>query len=58
MLAIADASASRQTTQASAGYFLMAYLGFSIPVITTGVLIDGVGHALALTLFGLALLGA
>lgn len=35
----------------------MAYLGFSIPVITTGVLIDGVGHALALTLFGLALLG-
>ena len=56
VLAIADGSASQQATQASAGYFLMAYLGFSIPVITTGVLIDAVGHTLALTLFGLALL--
>lgn len=53
VLAIAGTS----STQASAGYFLMAYLGFSIPVITTGVLIDAVGHTLALTLFGLALLG-
>lgn len=52
VLAIAGTSA----TQASAGFFLMAYLGFSIPVITTGVLIDAVGHTLALTLFGLALL--
>lgn len=52
VLAIARTSA----TQASAGFFLMAYLGFSIPVITTGVLIDAVGHTLALTLFGLALL--
>lgn len=52
VMAIAGASA----TQASAGYFLMAYLGFSIPVITTGILIDAVGHTLALTLFGLALL--
>lgn len=57
VLVSADASASQQATQASAGYFLMAYLGFSIPVIVTGVLIDAVGHALALTLFGLALLG-
>jgi len=54
VLAIAGTSTSQQ---ASAGYFLMAYLGFSIPVITTGVLIDAVGHTLALTLFGLALLG-
>lgn len=53
VLAIAGTSA----TQASAGFFLMAYLGFSIPVITTGILIDVVGHTLALTLFGLALLG-
>ncbi|MCC5901358.1 MAG: MFS transporter [Halomonas sp.] len=53
VLAIAGTSA----TQASAGFFLMAYLGFSIPVITTGILIDAVGHTLALTLFGLALLG-
>ncbi|HSP30973.1 MAG TPA: MFS transporter, partial [Halomonas sp.] len=57
VLAIADASASQPATQASAGYFLMAYLGFSIPVITTGILIDAVGHTLALTLFGLALMG-
>ena len=35
----------------------MAYVGFSLPVITTGVLIDAVGHPLALTLFGFALLG-
>ena len=53
VLAVADTS----SPQASAGYFLMAYLGFSIPVITTGILIDAVGHTLALTLFGLALLG-
>ncbi|MGO2242853.1 MAG: MFS transporter [Halomonas sp.] len=45
------------STQASAGYFLMAYMGFSIPVISTGMLIDAVGHTLALTLFGLALVG-
>ncbi|MGP9807051.1 MFS transporter [Halomonas sp. AOP12-C2-37] len=45
------------STQASAGYFLMAYMGFSIPVISTGILIDAVGHTLALTLFGLALVG-
>lgn len=44
-------------SRASAGYFLMAYLGFSIPVITTGVLVDVFGHALALGIFGLALLG-
>ncbi|MCH4811759.1 MFS transporter [Vreelandella neptunia] len=51
------AVAGTSSTQASAGYFLMAYLGFSIPVITTGILIDAVGHTPALTLFGLALLG-
>ncbi|MCL5426577.1 MAG: MFS transporter, partial [Gammaproteobacteria bacterium] len=44
------------STQASAGFFLMAYLGFSIPVIATGVLIDALGHTPALLLFGLALL--
>ncbi|MEH6641937.1 MFS transporter [Vreelandella glaciei] len=53
VLAAADASAP----EASAGYFLMAYVGFSLPVITTGALIDAVGHTLALTLFGFALLG-
>ncbi|WP_018917863.1 MFS transporter [Vreelandella zhanjiangensis] len=44
------------STQASAGYFLMAYVGFSLPVITTGALIDSVGHVAALRLFGVALL--
>jgi hypothetical protein len=53
VLATAGAAAS----QASAGYFLLAYIGFSLPVITTGILIDAVGHTLALTLFGCALLG-
>ncbi|MGR4069265.1 MFS transporter [Halomonas sp. LR3S48] len=43
--------------RASAGYFLMAYLGFSIPVITTGILVDAFGHAAALGIFGLVLLG-
>ena len=33
----------------------MAYIGFSLPVITTGALIDAVGHVAALTIFGLAL---
>ncbi|MHB0775615.1 MFS transporter [Halomonas sp. WWR20] len=39
----------------SAGFFLMAYIGFSLPVIVTGVLIDLLGHAVALTSFGGAL---
>ncbi len=47
--------AKAASTQASAGYFLMAYIGFSLPVITTGALIDAVGHTAALTIFGLAL---
>lgn len=51
------AVAGPSSTQASAGYFLMAYIGFSIPVVTTGVLIDALGHNAALTLFGVALLG-
>lgn len=38
--------------QASAGFFLMAYIGFSLPVIMTGVLVDVIGHTLALTSFG------
>lgn len=48
--------AEATSTQASAGYFLMAYVGFSLPVITTGALIDAVGHTAALIIFGLALL--
>ncbi|WP_104205251.1 MFS transporter [Billgrantia saliphila] len=48
--------AAEHPSRASAGYFLMAYLGFSIPVITTGILVDAFGHAAALGIFGLALL--
>lgn len=48
-------TAKASPTQASAGYFLMAYIGFSLPVITTGALIDAVGHTAALIIFGLAL---
>lgn len=50
------AIAGQSSTQASAGYFLMAYVGFSLPVMTTGALIDSVGHIAALVLFGVALL--
>ncbi|MBD3896905.1 MFS transporter [Halomonas sp. ML-15] len=48
--------APQQPSRMSAGYFLMAYLGFSVPVIATGVLVDAVGHDAALGIFGLALL--
>ncbi|WP_148253656.1 MFS transporter [Aidingimonas lacisalsi] len=48
--------AGEHKARASAGFFLMAYSGFSIPVITTGALIDALGHSLALALFGMALL--
>ncbi|QJQ94873.1 MULTISPECIES: MFS transporter [Halomonadaceae] len=43
-------------SRATAGYFLMAYLGFGLPVIVTGILVDALGHGVALTLFGLTLL--
>lgn len=52
VLAVSGSSA----TQASAGFFLMAYIGFSIPVITIGIVADALGHSTALALFGLALL--
>ncbi|MGY4878568.1 MFS transporter [Vreelandella aquamarina] len=52
VLALAGTSA----TQASAGYLLMAYIGFSLPVVCTGVLIDRLGYSAALMLFGSVLL--
>ncbi|WP_106477873.1 MFS transporter [Phytohalomonas tamaricis] len=42
-------------TRASAGFFLMAYIGFSLPVIVTGEFVDLLGHTVALTSFGGAL---
>lgn len=50
--------AAGQHARASAGFFLMAYIGFSLPVIVIGVLMDSIGHAGALGAFGLALCGA
>lgn len=49
-------AADGQHARASAGFFLMAYIGFSVPVVVTGVLVDRLGHASALTLFGVLLL--
>ncbi|MCI0509200.1 putative MFS family arabinose efflux permease [Chromohalobacter marismortui] len=50
------AVAGERQSSASAGFFLLAYAGFSLPVVITGALIDSVGHAIALPLFGGALL--
>ncbi|PAU60147.1 MFS transporter [Pseudomonas indica] len=51
--------AETEKPRASAGFFLMAYLGFSVPVIFTGVLADRYGAPAALLAFGLLLgLGA
>ncbi|MBB3229369.1 hypothetical protein [Halomonas stenophila] len=36
----------------------MAYLGFSVPVVVIGALMEHLGQADALAVFGLALLGA
>lgn len=55
-LAAVNALASHEKTRASAGFFLLAYLGFSLPVIVTGLLSDRWGTHTALLVFGLALL--
>lgn len=49
-------AADGQHSRASAGFFLMAYIGFSLPVVVTGTLVDLFGHVTALTLFGIVLL--
>ena len=49
-------SAGSEQARASAGYFLMAYLGFSVPVIFTGLIIDGFGSQIGFISFGLFLL--
>jgi len=50
------ALAGGQTARASAGFFSMAYLGFSIPVIFTGWMADVLGRTVALCSFGALLL--
>ncbi|SEL61240.1 Predicted arabinose efflux permease, MFS family [Roseateles sp. YR242] len=48
-------AAGAEKTRATAAYFLMAYIGFSVPVIFTGLLADRYGTATALLAFGLLL---
>ncbi|HRD71012.1 MAG TPA: MFS transporter [Legionella sp.] len=47
--------AGDQKARASAGFFLMAYLGFSVPVMFTGLLADIYGRTTALLVFGVLL---
>ncbi len=49
-------SAGDELARASAGYFLMAYIGFSVPVIFTGLIVDKYGANIAFYAFGLFLL--
>jgi len=55
-LSAITAMAGAQKARVSAGFFLFAYVGFSIPVVVTGWLADHFGADVALIVFGLALL--
>ncbi|MGE6824689.1 MFS transporter [Pseudomonas soli] len=55
-LAAVNQLAGQEKTRASAGFFLLAYMGFSLPVIFTGLLSDRLGSRLALIVFGGVLL--
>ena len=55
MLGVARSAGSEQA-RASAGYFLMAYIGLSVPVIFTGLIVDRYGAATAFYTFGAFLL--
>ncbi|MEA9977295.1 MFS transporter [Pseudomonas sp. 10B1] len=48
--------AGANKVRANAGFFLLAYVGFSIPVILTGLMADYFGAHIALLVFGLFLL--
>lgn len=50
-----SALAGDQKARASAGFFLMAYVGFSAPVMFTGLLADIYGRTAALLVFGVLL---
>jgi MFS family permease len=49
-------AAGAEKARASAAYFLMAYIGFSVPVVFTGLVADRCGTPTALVAFGLFLL--
>ncbi|WP_434702178.1 MFS transporter [Pseudomonas sp. Z1-12] len=55
-LSAITAMAGAEKARVSAGFFLFAYVGFSIPVVVTGLLADAFGADVALIVFGLALL--
>ncbi|WP_260955851.1 MFS transporter [Pseudomonas citri] len=55
-LSAITAMAGAEKARVSAGFFLFAYIGFSIPVVVTGLLADAFGADVALIVFGLALL--
>ncbi|MFZ6654039.1 MFS transporter [Undibacterium sp. TJN19] len=52
--ALADEGNHAQASKASvsAGFFMLAYVGFSLPVVFTGALADAFGKAAAMTVFG------
>ncbi|SFX54238.1 MULTISPECIES: MFS transporter [unclassified Pseudomonas] len=54
-LSAVTAMAGMEKARVTAGFFLFAYVGFSIPVVVTGLLADGFGANVALILFGIAL---
>lgn len=54
-LSAVNVLAGAEKPRASAGYFLLAYLGFSLPVIFTGLIADRFGASTALLLFGVSL---
>ena len=53
-LSAVTAMADTEKARVSAGFFLFAYVGFSIPVVMTGLLADHFGADVALIVFGLA----
>lgn len=55
-LSAVNVLAGVEKTRASAGFFLLAYLGFSLPVIFTGLVADHLGSSIALAVFGAGLL--
>lgn len=54
-LSAITAMAGVEKARVSAGFFLFAYVGFSVPVVVTGLLADYFSADVALILFGLAL---
>lgn len=54
LAAVSSAATEAARARAGSGYFLFAYFGFSVPVITSGFLADRFGLPIALLVFGIA----